>query len=82
MRIAAISLNIMLLVIVLFLVATEGVSEGKAWLLLIPMVAAPICSLIAIFGAKGESWLSLYFKRKTLEEKRKIEQLSNKKPES
>jgi uncharacterized membrane protein YbhN (UPF0104 family) len=78
MRIAAISLNFLLLVMVLFLFATDGAPEGEAWLFVILIIAASICNLIVLFGARGETWLSLYFKRKTLEEKKKINQLSKK----
>ena len=79
MRYLAIFSNVFLLGVVVFLLASEGAPEGGYWLLFIPMVLAPLFSLIAIFGTKGDNWLSLYFKRKVLEEKRKIDQLSGNK---
>lgn len=79
MRTVAIILNIILVVMVIFLFSTKGMPEGDDLIVVIPMVAAPIFSLIALFSAKRETWLSLYFKRKALEEKQKIEQLTNKK---
>jgi hypothetical protein len=78
MRTTAIILNVILIVTMVFLIAIEGMPEGKGTLLVILIVVAPICSLIVLFGAKGEAWLSLYFKRKALEEKQKIEQLTKK----
>jgi hypothetical protein len=78
MKKIAIGLNIFLLVVVVFLLATKGMPNGDELIIFIPMVAAPICSLFALFGASGETWLSLYFKRKTLEEKQKIDQLTKK----
>lgn len=78
MRIAAIILNLIMLGGIVFLFVTEGApKENEAWLFLIPVIAAPLCSLIALFGSKGDSLLGLYFKRRALEEKKKIEDLSN-----
>jgi len=79
MRILAILFNLLLIGVVIFLLAKEGVPEGNELLLVIPMIFAPIFSLIAIFGAKGDNWLSLYLKRKALEEKQKIDQLTGNK---
>lgn len=78
MRILAILFNLLLIGVVIFLFVKEGVPKGNELLLVIPMIFAPIFSLIAIFGA-NDSWLSLYFKRKALEEKRKIDQLTGNK---
>ena len=55
-----------------------GVPSGDEWLFLIPMIAAPVCSIIALLCSTGDSWLPLYFKRKALEEKKKIEALNDK----
>ena len=77
MRYLAIFFNLFLLGMVIFFYATEGVPSGGDdlfWFIL--MTLAPVFSLIVIFGSKGDNWLSLYFKRKALEEKRKIDQLS------
>jgi hypothetical protein len=42
------------------------------------MLLTPILNLIYIFLWSEESWLTRYFKRKTMEEKRKNEKLSGK----
>ena len=76
MRYLAILSNLFLLGMVVFLFATEGAPEGSYWLIVIIMAIAPLFSLVAILGDKGDNWLFLYFKRKALEEKRKIDQLS------
>ena len=78
MRIVAIVFNFILLGVVVFLFVTEGVPSGDEWLFLIPMIAAPVCSIIALLCSTGDSWLPLYFKRKALEEKKKIEALNDK----
>jgi hypothetical protein len=78
MRTVAILFNLLLIGTVIFLLAKDGVPKGNEVLLLIPLIFAPIFSLIAILGA-NESWLSLYFKRKALEEKQKIDQLTGNK---
>lgn len=72
MRIIAIIINLMFLVALFFAVggdmlAGKQVIRGKDWLLLILLFTAPISSLIALFGSKGNNWLSLYFRRKILE---------------
>ena len=79
MRILAIVFNLFLLGVLIFLLAKEGAPKDEAWLLIIPGILSPIFSLIAIFGVKGDNWLSLYLKRKALEEKQKIDQLTGNK---
>jgi len=78
MRILAILSNLFLLGFIIFLLATEE-PTGDEWLLVILITLVPIFSLIAIVFAKGDNWLSLYFKRKALEEKQKIDRLSGNK---
>jgi len=83
-RIIAISLNLIALGTLVFLVITEGlprVEEPEAWFGFGMFFATPTGSLIALFRHRqrgGNGWLSLYFKRRALEEKKKIEDLSNK----
>ena len=72
-------MNLFLLGVVIFSLTKEGVPNRDDWLFVIPMILAPIFSLIAIFGAKGDNWFSLYLKRKALEEKQKIDQLTGNK---
>jgi hypothetical protein len=47
-------------------------------LLLFLFALTPLVNLIYIFFGSGESWLTLYFKRKAMEEKKKIDELSRK----
>ena len=75
MRNIAIILNIFLISTVIYLVKTEGVSNDYI-LRLILFFATPIFSLIAFFFGAENNWISLFFKRKALEEKKKIESLS------
>ena len=77
MKIVAIVLNFILLGSFAFELATaSSTPSGTDWFFVILIVAVPICSLIALFGSSGDSWLALYFKRKALEEKNKIERLN------
>ena len=46
---------------------------GAFWFLLLCVIA--IINMIFIIKFKGSGWLSLYFKRKELEEKKKIQNL-------
>jgi hypothetical protein len=79
MRILAILFNLLLLGMVIYLFSTRAPASGDDWLLAILMILTPIFSLIAIFRSKGDNWLALYLKRKALEEKQKIDQISGKK---
>jgi hypothetical protein len=76
MKWIAISLNLLLIVTVVYLFATKGAPGKDELFLVIVLFAAPISSLLALFLKGGESWIGLYFKRKALEEKKKIESLS------
>lgn len=76
MRIVAIVLNFFLLGTVTYLIVDNGVPSDGVWLLVM-VIAAPICSIIALLGSRGDGWLALYFKRKALEEKKKIKSLND-----
>lgn len=85
MRILAILSNLFLLGVVIFFFAAYGAPDEDAWVLwvfVIPMILAPIFSLITIIANKrngwlsGNNWLLLYLKRKTIEEKQKIDRLT------
>jgi len=78
MRILAILFNLLLIGVVIFLLAKNGIPKGNDWLTFIPVIFAPIFSLI-VFFRKDDNWLSLYLKRKALEEKQKIDQLTGNK---
>lgn len=75
----AIVSNIILLGFVFFLFAKHGAPDsGEDLFFVILIIVSPLFSLIALMGSKGDGWLDLYFKRKALEEKKKIEKLNEK----
>jgi hypothetical protein len=81
MRIIAIILNVILLIVIVVLIAKEGFpgpeDEGFLFDLLsfLLIVLTPIVSLVALLLEKSGSWLSLYFRRKAVEEKARIAKL-------
>jgi len=79
MRLVAIILNIALIGTVIFLISQDSRMSGKEIAMAALFLSAPIASLIAFYFNKGESWVSLYFKRKAMEEKAKIDKLNDKK---
>ena len=81
MRLTAILLNIVLLGVIAWAFAAYGIPNANddVWIYIIPGTLAPICSLLALFlSSESTNLIALYFKRKTLEEKLKIDQLSKK----
>jgi len=81
MRIIAILLNIAVLLFFAYMITKEGLpKEGKDLIFIfLFLLFTPLINLLYIFIRKEESWLTLYFKRKALEEKKKIEELINNK---
>ena len=80
MKLAAIGLNVLLIITGLYLFATQGMPSKNEIFVVVLLFAAPIISVVALSLeglAFGESWLGLYFKRKALEEKKKIEKLES-----
>jgi hypothetical protein len=75
MKWIAISLNLLLIVTVVYQFATKGAPNKDEIFLVAILFAAPISSLLALFLKDSESWIGLYCKRKALEEKKKIESL-------
>jgi len=73
MRWIAIGLNALLIVTVIYLFGTKGAPSKEDLFLAIVLFAAPVSSLVLLLFQSRESWLGLYFKRKALEEKKKIE---------
>ena len=75
----AILLNIILLGWVLYMSITEGFSgaRGVDILLILLLFLFPIINILAIKTLCRDNWITLYFKRKALEEKKKIEELEN-----
>ncbi len=79
MRPLSILLNIAVVTAMIFLIASEGIpDEGKYMLLFVLLIFTPIVNLYVLLGKNGD-WVSLYFKRKAMEEKSRIEELQNKK---
>ena len=79
MRKIAIAGNFILLGMVLYALAVQGLSKGSDRWLVIVLVIVPLLSLVALFRAnESQGWFSLLMKRKALEEKRKIDELSPK----
>lgn len=79
MRHLAIGLNALLILALLYMLAKHGApNHDEAWFVVVAF-AAPVAALVAFFAGRYDSWLGLYFKRKALEEKQKIEALSRKK---
>jgi hypothetical protein len=80
MKIFAIIMNVALLVIMGMFVISEGAPFGSLeWAFLISCLVAPVVNLCYIFAFSGKSWLGTYFKRKRLEEEKRIEELQEKK---
>lgn len=81
MRIISIILNI----ISFFIIVTLFIDNGwprkiQKQLFLVCFLVTPIVSSITLWDLKirgSESWLSLYFQRKKLEEKMRLEKLKN-----
>ena len=69
---------------VIFMTFKEPPHRGEQIAVVAGIYILILANLIYVYLNKsgsesGESWLSLYFKRKTLEEKKKIEALENRK---
>lgn len=75
MRTVAILANVGLIGFVCYALATYGLPKREdEWWLFLFLVGAPIFNLIALFRPRdGTGWLTLFLKRKALEEQRKIE---------
>jgi hypothetical protein len=81
MRIAAAILNTLLLVSCIVLIADEGIpspsKETLGFLLFVIMFSTPIVTVLTLFLGTGQSWLSLYFKRRAAEERKRIAELES-----
>ena len=77
MRIAAIVLNIILLILAVYLLVTQGFPSGGYFLVWLIIAGCPIVNLITLLtgGKDGNHFLSLYCKRRRLEEQKRIEAL-------
>lgn len=81
MRIAAIILNVLLLISLGLVVQVGGIpspGEGeRVFIFFLLVVVTPIFTLLTLFLSRSESWLSLYFKRKAAEERKRIAEIKN-----
>jgi len=79
MRIIALIGNALVLLGIAYLVTTEGMPNAdEAWIVL-AIVLLPLLNIYVIRSSTGNDWISLWFRRKALEEKKKIEKLSDNK---
>lgn len=79
MRLLAVLLNATLVVTWFWLLSEKGIPNEDEALLAILMIAAPSVSLVSTFfieHGKEDGLLSLYLKRRILEEREKIKSLS------
>jgi len=79
MRLIAIILNVALIGTVVYLVSEDTHLKGKEIAMAALFLSAPIANLAVFYFSNSESWISLYFKRKAMEEKAKINRLNDKK---
>lgn len=75
MKWIAVGLNLLLILTLGYLFATRSGPGKDEIFFVIVLFAAPISSLVALFINGGESWMRLYFRRKVIEEKKKIAML-------
>ena len=78
MKYMAIILNLALLGTVIFLCIKNGMPNENEYFIFSIITITPIISLVVLFGGRDKSLIELYFKRKALEEQKKIEQLLSK----
>ena len=77
MRILAVIGNVAVLGLFCFLLVEKGLpKDGTDIVIALVLLLSPIVNLAAPF--RGNGWLTLYLKRKALEEQVKIEQLGRK----
>lgn len=80
MKITSIVLNILLVGVVMFALFEHGLpgtGEDDFWLFIL-VIATPLVTLYyMLFASHKESWLELYFRRKTAEEKEKLRQIED-----
>jgi hypothetical protein len=77
MRLLAILANIGLLAALIYVLITQGLPSGRKNIVVtFAMGVAPLLSLaVILFGRMDNNYLALYYKRKSLEEQRRIDEL-------
>lgn len=80
MKILALISNFALLGFVCYCLFKSGIPKSNEDIVAFSvMTLTPILNLVALFfSGIGENWLSLYLKRKALEEQRRIDKLAQK----
>lgn len=76
MRKLAIVLNLCLFLFIGYMLVKHGLPKGDDILFAFLFTIVPALSILALWNVEGHDWLSLYFRRKTLEEQRKIDELN------
>ena len=77
MKIIALVANALLLGFIIYLLFAKGMPNGNEIWIVILLALVPILNIYAIRSSTGDDWISLWFRRKALEEKKKIERLTN-----
>ena len=75
MKWVAVVSNVVLVLTLGFLLWTKGMPSDEEISIFMILFTAPILSLIALLRIGGNNWLGLYFKRKALEEQKRINDL-------
>lgn len=76
-RIITLFLDFCILGFLIFLTISEPGEELVDWLIIIAIYFVVLLNIFCVYkkSNNGKSWLSLYFQRKALEEKKRIEQI-------
>ena len=80
MRVLAITFNVILLGFLTSLIVKNGFpdSDDSEFLFACTAILTPVFNLVYQFSdKKGDGWLSLYLRRKALEEQKKIDQMNS-----
>ena len=77
MRIIAIILNFVLIGVLIFLVIAEPHMNIEEIIMTVLFLIVPISNLAAFYLDDTENWISLFLKRKAMEEKAKISKLND-----
>lgn len=79
MRIIALIANIALLAFVVYTFSEDGMPSADEALIVSLVILVPILNIYTIYTTVGGDWVSLWFRRKALEETKKIQRLNDQK---